>query len=250
MRSSAKFRPQMVQRSSPSGTDSSWKDRFEAADVVDTTDDAADGFRLGLARGLPVEVRDAEDLAEFVDEWPPDDCAGAGAAGAEDELAIAGDFLGTDFVALLLAFAVTVGVVVDVLPGTGFSLRLLTFCWWPLSFPTFGSFRGMGVGVSVMSSSNEIVSGNFSSSNRFSLSSKDAAFKVSTWFPFSGCGGRCCCIARRAFVLAEIGGTRVLLFRPAAGPLVGLPLETLLPLTTGFPAGCSCCCCCWIGCRG
>lgn len=139
------------------------------------TEDAADGFRLAMAVDLPVEARDAEDLA---DDGLLDDCAGA--AGADEELAIGVALLVTGFVALLAVLTVDDAGVVGVLPGTGFSLRLLTFCCWTLSLPTFGSFRTAGVGVRVRSSSKEMVSGNFSSSSRFSLSSKEAALKVST----------------------------------------------------------------------
>ena len=48
----------MVHRVKPSGTGSSWKERWDAAEA---TDEAADGFRVAMAVDLPVEARDADD---------------------------------------------------------------------------------------------------------------------------------------------------------------------------------------------
>lgn len=100
-------------------------------------------------------------LLTLADEGLLDDCVGAGtgAAGAEEELSTGGALLGTGLVALLEVLTVDGAGVEGVRPGTGFSLTLLTFCCWPFSLPTFGSFRTMGVGVSVRSSSKEMVSG-------------------------------------------------------------------------------------------
>lgn len=113
----------MVHRAKPSGMGSSWTERCEPADAAEATEEAADGFRLATAVDFPVEARDADDLA---DEGLLDDCAGA--AGAEDELSTGGALLGTGFVALLEVLTVDGAGVVGVRPGTGFSLRLLTFC--------------------------------------------------------------------------------------------------------------------------
>lgn len=113
--SSAKFRAQMVHRARPSGMGPSGIGRLGA--------EVADGFRLGMAVvvaivDLPVDARDAVDLAELdrgvaVGLLDGDDCAAA----AE----LTGVFfLGAGFVAVV--------EVEGVLPGTGFSLRLFTFC--------------------------------------------------------------------------------------------------------------------------
>lgn len=82
---------------------------------------------------LPVEARDGADLAELAWEFDRgvtvgeglldgDDCAAAAAVVAPVAAAefTGADFLGVDFV--------VVTVVEGVLPGTGFSLRLFTFC--------------------------------------------------------------------------------------------------------------------------
>lgn len=211
IRSSAKFRPHTAQRAIPSGTGPLSMDAADA-DATEATDAFLDPVPE-LAIPVPDLPVDARDLAEL--GWEPrGDGAGAGAV-----------FFGTAAAAGGVDFS---EAVVGVRPGTGFSFKLLTFCGGAvlpfvaltplgvLTLPTLGSFRARGVPVEwAKSTSTEMVSGNFSSSSRFSLSSKVEL--APAWdllrtspFPFS-CW---CCLASRAFVLAEIGGTRVLLFIP------------------------------------